>query len=180
MEAVDLLGSLSVEDMNRVVEITGDWATMTANHDALRQMFDILDCGFDTHTHSTSIEHTSQTLIFYSALSIHPTHFPDVHLCFCLFVCVSFLSGDIVDGVRTNFIGREELRYFLIGLRVPGIDDDRVFAAQWAMVDTKGDGRVRERDANIITTQRSQGESTRSLTYPTLLCCFACVTDWFP
>jgi magnesium-transporting ATPase (P-type) len=38
----DLLGSLSVDDMNRVVEITGDWVSMCNNTEQLRQMFDIL------------------------------------------------------------------------------------------------------------------------------------------
>lgn len=44
--------------------------------------------------------------------------------------------------MRTGFITRNELRYFLSGLRVPGVDDDRIFDAQWAMVDQRGDGRV--------------------------------------
>jgi len=45
MERLDLLGSLSVEDLNRCVEVTGDWATLTNDQQQLRQMFDILDCG---------------------------------------------------------------------------------------------------------------------------------------
>ena len=76
MEQIELLGSLSVEDMNRIVEVTGDWVRMCENRDTLRSMFDILDCG-----------------------------------------------GDVVDGVRTGYITKEELRYFLIGLRVTGMDE---------------------------------------------------------
>lgn len=96
MENIDLVGSLSIEDMNRVIEITGDWANMTSNHDSLRVLFDTLDC-----------------------------------------------AGDL-DGHRTGYISREELRYYLIGLRVPQIDDDRIFDAQWAMVASSRDGRVSE------------------------------------
>jgi len=61
---------------------------------------------------------------------------------------ISACSGDVVDGMRTGFITRNELRYFLSGLRVPGVDDDRIFDAQWAMVDQRGDGRVRAREDN--------------------------------
>ena len=51
-------------------------------------------------------------------------------------------GGDVVDGQRTNYISREELRLFLIGLRVPGMDDDRLFNSHWAMVESRGDGRM--------------------------------------
>ena len=90
----DLLGSLAIEDMNRVIEITGDWVTMCNNNDQLRQLFDILDCG-----------------------------------------------GDVVDGYRTGYISKEELRLFLVGLRVPGMDDDRTFDAHWHLVESVN-GRI--------------------------------------
>jgi hypothetical protein len=47
-----------------------------------------------------------------------------------------------VDGYRTNYISRDELRLFLIGLRVPGMSDDRTFDAHWALVATRADGRI--------------------------------------
>jgi len=47
-----------------------------------------------------------------------------------------------VDGYRTSYISRDELRLFLIGLRVPGMSDDRTFDAHWALVATRADGRI--------------------------------------
>jgi magnesium-transporting ATPase (P-type) len=87
----DLLGSLDIRDMNRVIEITGDWVSLCASQDRLRAMFDLLDSG-----------------------------------------------GDVVDGVRTGYISRQELQLFLIGMRVPGMDDDRMFDAQWIMANSEG------------------------------------------
>jgi len=51
-------------------------------------------------------------------------------------------GGDVVDGYRTSYISRDELRLFLIGLRVPGMSDDRTFDAHWALVATRADGRI--------------------------------------
>ena len=48
----------------------------------------------------------------------------------------------MVDGYRTSYISRDELRLFLIGLRVPGMSDDRTFDAHWALVATRADGRI--------------------------------------
>ncbi len=97
--AADLLGSMDVADLNRVVEITGDWVSMTSKEDQLRTLFDVLDCG-----------------------------------------------GDIHEGARTGYISREELRLFLIGLRVPGMDDDRKFDAHWTVVENSAAGRLNFRE----------------------------------
>jgi magnesium-transporting ATPase (P-type) len=102
--AADLLGSMDPADLNRVIEITGDWVSMTSKEDQLRMLFDVLDCG-----------------------------------------------GDIVDGYRTGYISREELRLFLIGLRVPGMDDDLKFAAHWTLVENNHDGRVRYTISHKVT-----------------------------
>jgi len=93
--AADLLGSLDPSDINRVIEITGDWVSMTSKEDQLRTLFDLLDC-----------------------------------------------AGDMIDGARTGYISREELRLFLIGLRVPGMDDDRKFDAHWTLVESGHSGRI--------------------------------------
>lgn len=50
-------------------------------------------------------------------------------------------GGDVVDGYRTGYISKEELRLFLVGLRVPGMDDDRTFAAHWHLVESVN-GRI--------------------------------------
>lgn len=95
MERAEVYGSLAADDLNRIVQISGDSVSLCSSVEQLRVLFDILDSG-----------------------------------------------GDIVDGVRTNFISRAELRMFLVATRVPGMESDAAFDVAWSRIDREGTGKM--------------------------------------